>query len=794
MLTKAKNIFSGLRALSTRGGDLAQAVHHFERHHSADALGDRPSRSYSQVAVVYNCVRAKSDALGMMPLRVSNQNDQVIESGPLAELAEKPNPTMSGRQFRRTTSSHLDLFGRVHWVFVANASGQPIEIHVITPLQMRPATDRATGELQGWWFKPAGQLRGAREELIPADEVYTILDPDFESPDKPFEGLSPRKAVANAIGQFYKADVANEASLHNGVVPSGVFETDQSLTDAQLDHLERQVEEHYGGPSNRRRPLFMFGGLKFQPTQSNFKDMEFAELKRMTRTDVCSAFQVPPSVAGYYEDDNRAHADAAERMFWSNTMLPRANWLAEEFTTAVLDRFSSDRSIRLTDARTAAPGELEQRCQVRQAASKAARRSGRRFYAWFDSSSVPAVQRANLAQVEQAKQWNELGVPLASIIEATGAPFKIESWMRTWWKPVGKVDVQDESSGLGDEPTGGEGDDSLVPENNSVQRSAKPDTARILSPQQRGRIWHQWRRSWKGLENGFKSKVKRHWAETRKKQLDKLHQVLGQAGYTPGNGRSLGQVEKRELIDLLLFSIAEANEGLVAKTEGFYRESIRLGGEQIMQEAAEAKGQEEPDAFNIDDPVAVEKVKRRQVKIQGANRTVQRNIRKQLSEGLDKGESIDELAERVKGQFNVATNRAKTIAHTEVGASVEDGRQEGRKQAGVPMKSWLWSRKESGRPEHMRTESETLENPIPNDEAFTIAGTGISAMNPRGSGVAAQDINCGCTTISRFPDDNIKTAIARTLRGYITYEQLQARDAQRIQRKEAKQWTETANS
>ena len=60
-------------------------------------------------------MKAKADALGMLPLMVSTVDDQVLESGPLVDLAERPNPMMTGRQFRRHTSAYLDLFGRVHW-------------------------------------------------------------------------------------------------------------------------------------------------------------------------------------------------------------------------------------------------------------------------------------------------------------------------------------------------------------------------------------------------------------------------------------------------------------------------------------------------------------------------------------------------------------------------------------------------------------------------------------------------------------------------------------------------------
>jgi len=148
----------------------------------------------------------------------------------------------------------------------------------------------------------------------------------------------------------------------------------------------------------------------------------------------------------------------------------------------------------------------------------------------------------------------------------------------------------------------------------------------------------------------------------------------------------------------------------------------------------------------------------------------------------------------VKGQFNVASSRAQTIAMTEVGGAVEEGRHEARKQQRIPLKSWLWSRKEHGRPSHAATESATLNDPIPNDQPFEIAGTGIETQYPRGTGLPSHDINCGCTSISRFPDDDLKTAVGRIMqRGFLTYDQLTERDAQRETRKDATQWTHSSS-
>src|SRR5690606_29614448 len=116
------------------------------------------------------------------------------------------------------------------------------------------------------------------------------------------------------------------------------------------------------------------------------------------------------------------------------------------------------------------------------------------------------------------------------------------------------------------------------------------------------------------------------------------------------------------------------------------------------QEAAVAQGiePEKADPFNIEDPNIEAKMRARTVRVGGADETVRRKLAQTLADGSAKGETADELRERVKRVFNVADSRASLIARQEVGSAVEEARQVGRQQAGVPMKSWLWSQKKEG--------------------------------------------------------------------------------------------------
>lgn len=786
MIGRQLGLFDRLKMAFTvvKRGGMAQIVNQIKLNRS-HSIGDGPANPYSEVVVVYAAVKVKANSVASMPMMISTIDDQVIESGPLVELAEQPNPGMTGDKFVQATSAILDLFGKVHWVFVLDAGGRPTEIYPVSPLQIKPLRNRSTGELLGWSYLPAGAKPGQEQRLSP-EEVHTIIDDNWDDSD-PLSAISPRHAARRAISQYYKADWANEASLDNGVEPGGalVAPPESNLSVDQRNDIREQINERHSGVQNRRRWMLLEGGLTWQQIMANFGDMEFTELKKMAREDTCAAYGVPPSVLGWFADSNYAHADAARQSFWIETILPLASRIAKEWDIAVNAKYQGDRSLRMIDASKRALTDDERVSMGRRSACKRAARQGRKFYTWFDSSQIAIVQLARLATVDTVVKWNSAGVPLNALIRAVDAPIEEVPWGDTWWKDFGKVDVQEEASlpGMTDPPGSEDPND---PENVEASMRLLPGAGAGVdqrSEQTRARLWLQWRASWAGLEKAMKSKTKRHFNALRSETLERLSSLLS------GEERSGVSIpspdRRRDLIGEIIFDIIAANEKLLKVVGPIIRDSYRLGGEQVMSEAptpgSDGDGEGNTSGgFNMADPNVSAALRRREILITDLNKTLSKRLRQRIDEGLTEGATLNDLKDTIREEFNIAGKRAATIARTEVGAAVEEARSIGREQAGVPLKSWLSSRKETGRPSHLATELETLNAPIPNDQDFRLGTTGVTCPHPRATGRPEHDINCGCTALSRYSGDSMKSMLERyARRGFLTYEQLTARDGSR---------------
>lgn len=764
-------------AADSQRATMADAVEHFRRAKVGETGGtNRPGRPYKQVPPVRTAIYRKAMCLATMPLTISTINDQIIETGPLFDLIDSPNAKMSRRAFWIATSAWIDLSGACHWVMARDTwrGKQPTEIVPVSAWQMKPQVKQ--GELVGWKYRARG-MRWDQAIDLQLDEVWTVALDGFD-PDDAFGYSSPLETAGLAIAQIYKADLANEASLDNGVEPGGVFSMEGTPSNEQIKDLREEIAERHTGAVNRRRHLLLYGGIKWQTVATSFDEMEFSVLQKMKVVDVCAALDVDPAAIGYYENSTYAHADAAKASLWIDTCIPRGEWLADEFERGVVSRFERDASLTwkaalkaMTDgARTL---DTRTRRSISYLHAKAATRPATRmFMVWFDDSRVPAVRKSQLERSKEGAIWIEKYLsPPADVIEALDLPLTVHDHQRKAWQPIGIMPVDSIAPG-DDDPPGPPGPptDTAVGngESDDDQHGDEPGDKHVvkeLSEAELAKLWDLLRKSWGGLERSFRGKFNRHVNELRGGVLKRLFEL------DPGRPevKAFAPDVKRNLIGQINFNIVEANGNLIASVGPLVRTSYQLGGQQSMDEAAIAEGTSIEDAvqFNMKDPRTEEAMRRRLPKIADVNRTVHRDVANAMADGIDKGETTAQIAERVREQFKFASNRSNTIARTEVGAAVEESRQLGREQAKVPAKTWLGSRKETSRPWHMETERLTKITPVPNDQDFIIAETGNRAPSPKNSGVAKDDVNCGCSTMARYPGDQVKDL--RLIRHLSTY-------------------------
>lgn len=116
--------------------------------------------------------------------------------------------------------------------------------------------------------------------------------------------------------------------------------------------------------------------------------------------------------------------------------------------------------------------------------------------------------------------------------------------------------------------------------------------------------------------------------------------------------------------------------------------------------------------------------------------------RSQLLEGFQAGESVPELAKRVRGVVTDVSARARTIARTEVIGASNAGSLAEAYARGLETKTWLNTHDARTRPTHVRAGEQT----VPLDDRFQV-GDALLRFPGDPLGPAGEVINCRCTVL-----------------------------------------------
>jgi hypothetical protein len=126
----------------------------------------------------------------------------------------------------------------------------------------------------------------------------------------------------------------------------------------------------------------------------------------------------------------------------------------------------------------------------------------------------------------------------------------------------------------------------------------------------------------------------------------------------------------------------------------FYVQTLILGSEMITQETGTSI------AFSVTDPEAIYFLMNKKLEIQRVIQTVKNQIQVVLIESFERGDSLDQVAERIRGVFNIADGRARTIGRTEIMGTVNEGRYLTMNHSGFGEKEWFTALDERERADH----------------------------------------------------------------------------------------------
>jgi HK97 family phage portal protein len=691
------------------------------------------SNAYVQSVWVYACVSKIAEQLAGIPLEVSQgkgKGETKLEDGELVQLLANPSPSIDAFGFWELAFTWRQLRGECFLIGLDKSEGiidfsraggrgpKPSELVILRPEGMRHIVNGS--RLEGWHYTGSSQDNYPSQSFLP-EEVIHIRQANPWDYFRGFSKLQVARLAAQtdfASGQFQKGLMMNNADT--GVIVT----TDQWLDVEQREMIMAALRDRKRKAGTADRPLFLGGGAKLEKPGISSADMQFLENRKYSRQEICTVFGVPQEILGYTEDANRSVSEAMKASFIENTIMPEGDRMEQGFR-------------RL--------GKLW----------------GPLINIYFDYDSLPAMKAMQRSRIDAGVKLWSIGVPFNDVNDQLDLGFPEYAWHKIGYLPYSMMPANEDLSAVNtpevitpDVVSGDETDDTgkavakALKAIEAMNQGRKALPAANQKPETRNqKPIHQcapdpgYAAATQGAMVMVRGKLKRFFWEQRKRVLDRLE----------------AQAKTKAIWDDL-FDATNENQLILNLLKVPVQEVFRFGGAQVASEIGAID-------FTLPPASALQFFQERQNKITGINETTFNELKDSLSEGLNAGESYDQLADRVKATFKEADQaRAESIAVTEVNTAVNGGRHAAMAENEVDLKGWSTSNLANVRPSHLRAEMDYQQG-IPVNEAFRVGG--FNLMYPGdANGPAEEVINCRCFTFAVLTQKGFSPGKPRVFLGW----------------------------
>jgi HK97 family phage portal protein len=345
----------------------------------------------------------------------SDQRVEVLQHHAM-NLWTKPNQWTTGYQFRELGQTYLDLTGEDYIVIGRDPRATlPMSLWQVRPDRMEPVPHREK-YLAGYVYTgPSGE-----QVPLQCDEVIQLKYPN---PFDPYHGLGPIQSILVDVDAAKYSAQWNRNFFLNSAVPGGVIQIDKRLDDDEWNEFTNRWRESHRGVGAAHRVAVLEQGATWVPNAHSAREMDFANLRNISRDVIREAFAMHKAMLGTVEDVNRANAETAQELFEAFLITDRLDRWRDVLNCFYLPLFGSTGDGVELDHDDAVTGNREADALELKSKAEAAQRL-------IDSGLDPhdvleAVGLPDMGVVEQATQAPALPpawVPAAPPEAAPAAP------------------------------------------------------------------------------------------------------------------------------------------------------------------------------------------------------------------------------------------------------------------------------------------------------------------------------------------------------------------------------------
>ncbi len=297
--------------------------------------------TYRKNELVYACVEKRSMAIAEAPARlydgpINSKTRTALDDHPARKLLERPNEAMSETDFWIVNEIYTLIAGYSIWEIEFDNAGKPINLWPMRPdwCSTRRGRNRPLEYVR---YQPYG----LPPQDIPIENllIFQEFDPIFPM----LKGLSKAAIALRTVSVDNAATDFLASFFQRGAIIGGILSTEQNLKDAEAEHIRTRWRQQHGGTENWGDIAVLGNGTKYQSTQMNFKEMDFAVLDGRSEARICQVFGVMPILVSARIGLDRStynNYENARKAFYEETVEPRWRWYQTRITHQLLPHYS----------------------------------------------------------------------------------------------------------------------------------------------------------------------------------------------------------------------------------------------------------------------------------------------------------------------------------------------------------------------------------------------------------------------------------------------------------------------
>jgi len=256
------------------------------------------------------------------------KGEKEIETHPVLNLLDRPNPNMAGHKFWKLASMYRDVTGEC-WIrktsngAVFSKNQKVSRLDLLIPHNVTKVFNTKKDDIIGVQYT---HLDGSVED-IPMEELIYWNHPSLINP---LEGMSLLMAGLRSIMTENQLIELQNKIAHNGGKLDGVFRfKNDNLTKEQMVNLKASFKESVkDAKENTDNILFVGGGGEYQNIALNPNEIGYLDSRKLFADDMVVITGVPRAILGVTSGETFSNAEIAVKIFLRETVKPIVDELA----------------------------------------------------------------------------------------------------------------------------------------------------------------------------------------------------------------------------------------------------------------------------------------------------------------------------------------------------------------------------------------------------------------------------------------------------------------------------------